>query len=261
MGGEGHGPRQLSATEVAALTGGRLLGPDGARITAIAPLERARPDELSFVATAKYKDALAQSRAGVVLCTAEFADAPGPRTRIVVAQPHEALLALLPVLYPEAAWMPGIHPTAVIGRGATWSDPVAIGPHVVLGQDVRLGKNVRIGAGCVLGDGVVVGDDVQLFPQVTCYSGTVLGDRVIAHAGARLGSDGFGYVPGGHGRAHRKIPAPRSTTWSRSPITCTSASAASSRRWRGSPAARTWATRCSWAARSASRITSPSAAA
>ena len=206
MGGEGHGPRQLSATEVAALTGGRLLGPDGVRITAIAPLERARPDELSFVATAKYKDALAQSRAGLVLCTAEFADAPGPPTRVVVAQPHEALLALLPVLYPEAAWMPGIHPTAVIGRGATWSDPVAIGPYVVLGQDVRLGKNVRIGAGCTLGDGVVVGDDVQLFPQVTCYSGTVLGDRVIAHAGARLGSDGFGYIPGGQGRAHRKIP-------------------------------------------------------
>ena len=116
MGGEGRGPRQLSATEVAALTGGRLLGPDGVRVTAIAPLERARPDELSFVATAKYKDALAQSRAGVVLCTAEFAEAPGPRTRVVVAQPHEALLALLPVLYPEAAWMPGIHPTAVIGR-------------------------------------------------------------------------------------------------------------------------------------------------
>ncbi len=206
MGAEGRGPRQLSATEVAALTGGRLVGPDGARVTAIAPLERAQPGDLSFVATAKYRDALAQSRAGVVLCTPEFVDGPGPATRVVVADPHVALLALLPVLYPESAWMPGIHPTAVIGRGTTWSDPVAIGPHAVLGQDVRLGKNVRIGAGCTLGDGVVLGDETQLFPQVACYSGTVLGNRVIVHSGARLGSDGFGYVPGGHGRAHRKIP-------------------------------------------------------
>jgi UDP-3-O-[3-hydroxymyristoyl] glucosamine N-acyltransferase len=83
---------------------------------------------------------------------------------------------------------------------------VEIDAHVVLGQDVRLGRNVRLGAGCVLGDGVVVGDDVRLFPQVTCYSGTVLGDRVIVHAGARLGSDGFGYVPGRRGELPRKIP-------------------------------------------------------
>jgi len=57
-----------------------------------------------------------------------------------------------------------------------------------------------------LGDGVAIGDDSQLFPGVTCYAGTALGKRVIIHAGAVLGSDGFGYVPGNPGEAHRKIP-------------------------------------------------------
>jgi UDP-3-O-[3-hydroxymyristoyl] glucosamine N-acyltransferase len=52
----------------------------------------------------------------------------------------------------------------------------------------------------------VVGNEVQLYPQVVCYSGTTLGDRVIVHAGARLGSDGFGYIPGQDGAATRKIP-------------------------------------------------------
>src|SRR5207249_3772900 len=38
------------------------------------------------------------------------------------------------------------------------------------------------------------------------YAGTALGKRVIVHAGAVLGSDGFGYIPGKDGEAHRKIP-------------------------------------------------------
>jgi len=130
----------------------------------------------------------------------------GPETRIIVDDPYAALLVVIPVLYPQAVWEAGVHPTAVIGRGATWQEPVAIGPHACLGSGVQLGKNVRIGAGCVLGDGVAVGDDTQLYPGVTLYSGTALGKRVIVHAGAVLGSDGFGYIPGTGGEEHRKIP-------------------------------------------------------
>jgi UDP-3-O-[3-hydroxymyristoyl] glucosamine N-acyltransferase len=76
----------------------------------------------------------------------------------------------------------------------------------VLGRGVQLGRNVRIGAGCILGDGVAVGDDSQLYPSVTLYAGTALGKRVIVHSGAVIGSDGFGYIPGKGGDAHRKIP-------------------------------------------------------
>src|SRR5439155_552621 len=85
---------------------------------------------------------------------------PGPPRRVVVRDPHVALLSVIPVLYPEPAWEPGVHPTAIVGRATTWREPVAIGPYAVVGRETRLGKNVRIGAGCVLGDGVEVGDDV-----------------------------------------------------------------------------------------------------
>jgi UDP-3-O-[3-hydroxymyristoyl] glucosamine N-acyltransferase len=94
----------------------------------------------------------------------------------------------------------------VIGPGARWDDPVAIGPYVVLGRDVRLGRNVRLGPHCVIGDGVTIGEDTELQPQVICYPGTTIGRRVVIHAGVRLGSDGFGYVPGRDGAPHRKIP-------------------------------------------------------
>ncbi|HTY04939.1 MAG TPA: UDP-3-O-(3-hydroxymyristoyl)glucosamine N-acyltransferase [Gemmatimonadales bacterium] len=202
-----EGRRSLSAHDVAALTRGRLVGPGDAAVARVAPLERAGAGDLSFLASRAYLPYFERARDAVVLCRPEFADLPGgPPTRIVVPDPHAALLDVLPILYPEPAWAPGVHATAVVGRGTTWNDPVALGPHVVLGAEVRLGRNVRIDAGCVLGDGVVVGDDVHLYPSVTCYSGTVIGDRVLVHAGTRLGSDGFGYVPGRAGSLPRKIP-------------------------------------------------------
>jgi len=204
-----RGERAITVQEIAALTGGRLIGPGqgDVRVVAVAPIDRAGPDDLSFLASSKYLHSFQRSRAAAVLCKEEFAQTPGgPAVRIVVPDAHTALLAVLPVLYPPPVWQPGVHPTAVIGRGATWQDPVAIGPHVTLGRDVRLGRNVRLGAGCVLGDGVQVGDDVELYPRVTVYSGTVIGDRVILHAGVVLGSDGFGYVPSGRGELPRKIP-------------------------------------------------------
>jgi UDP-3-O-[3-hydroxymyristoyl] glucosamine N-acyltransferase len=197
--------RSLSAGEIAALTGGRLVGAADVRVSRLAPIDRAEPGDLSFLAAARYLPYFQHTRAAVILLKPEFAEAPGPPTRVVVPNPHAALLALIPALYPEPPWAPGVHATAVIGTGTQWDDPVEIGPHVVLGRDVRLGRNVRIGANCVIGDGVTVGDDTQLFPGVVCYAGTIIGRRVFLHAGVRLGSDGFGYVRGDHGE-HQKIP-------------------------------------------------------
>ncbi|HUC40252.1 MAG TPA: UDP-3-O-(3-hydroxymyristoyl)glucosamine N-acyltransferase [Gemmatimonadales bacterium] len=197
----------MSASEIAALTGGRLVGPGATTVAGIAPLERAGPGDLSFLASPRYAPYFERTSASVVLVAPALERSPGgPETRIIVADPYAALLVVLPVLYPQAVWEAGVHPTAVVGRGATWQEPVAIGAHAVIGHGVQLGKNVRIGAGCVLGDGVAVGDDTQLNPGVTLYSGTALGKRVIVHAGAVLGSDGFGYLPGKGGEDHRKIP-------------------------------------------------------
>ena len=183
------------------------MGPGSTTVAGIAPLERAGPGDLSFLASARYAPYFERTSASVVLVAPALAGTNGgPETRIIVPDPYAALLVVLPVLYPQAVWEAGVHPTAVIGRRATWQEPIAIGPHAVIGHEVQLGRNVRIGAGCVLGDGVAVGDDTELYPGVTLYAGTALGKRVIVHAGAVLGSDGFGYIPGKDGEAHRKIP-------------------------------------------------------
>jgi UDP-3-O-[3-hydroxymyristoyl] glucosamine N-acyltransferase len=181
------------------------VGDPDVSITGVAPLDRAEPHQLTFLASAKYAPLFAESGAGIALVAPDLAELPGRvRARIVVSKPHDALLSLLAVLYPEPAPAPGIHPTAVIGRGARLGADVQIGPYVVVGDGARLGDGVRLDAHVVVGAGVSVGDACRLYPGVTLYAGSELGPRVRVHAGARIGSDGFGYVF--RGGIHDKIP-------------------------------------------------------
>ncbi|HEX7978014.1 MAG TPA: UDP-3-O-(3-hydroxymyristoyl)glucosamine N-acyltransferase [Gemmatimonadaceae bacterium] len=200
----GEGPRTLTAEAIAAAVGGTLDGDSGATVTAVAPLDRADAHHLSFLANAKYAPLAAERRVGVLLVTRDLASVGNANARIIVDNPHEAMLPLLPLLYPAAPQTPGIHPTATIGRGVALGDAISIGPGVVLGDGVAIGARTRLDAHVVIGDGVSVGEDCHLYPSVTVYSGTEIGARVRVHAGARLGSDGFGYVY--RDGAHVKIP-------------------------------------------------------
>ncbi len=171
----------------------------------MAPLDRASLEHLSFCAAAKYAPLMAESGAGVVLVAPETADLPSrARARIVVARPHDALLSLIPRFYRMPERTPGVHPTAVIGRGAVIGAEPSLGPHVVIEPKAVIGDRATLDANVVVGAGARIGDDVHLFPGVTIYAGAQLGHRVIVHAGARIGSDGFGYVFR-DGR-HEKIP-------------------------------------------------------
>ncbi|GMV08402.1 MAG: UDP-3-O-acylglucosamine N-acyltransferase [Gemmatimonadota bacterium] len=195
----------LTARHVAELVGGEVRGDAEAPVHGVAPIDRATPGQLTFLASAKYAPLLANCSASVALVAPELADTPGGvAARVVVAKPQEAMLRLLPVLFVPPARRPGIDPTARIGRGAVLGEEVTIGPYVVIGEGARIGDRVQLDAHVVVGDGVEIGDDSHLFPHVTTYPGTRLGHRVVAHAGARLGNDGFGFVY--TGGVHQKIP-------------------------------------------------------
>jgi len=65
----------------------------------------------------------------------------------------------------------GIHPTAVVSKGAAIGSDVGIGPYCVIDEDVRIGN------GCELG------------PYVSVHGGTSIGDRCRICGHASLGTD------------------------------------------------------------------------
>lgn len=203
----GEGVRTLTASDVVALVGGTLHGDPTATVARVAPIDRADAGEISFLASARYAPLIERSRASIVLVSPELAGVSGSAAiaaRIVVARPLEAMLALLPVLYPSPSFSPGVHETARMGRGARIGHGVSIGAYVVVGDGAVIGDRSRLDAHVVVGSGVAMGDDCHVYPHVTLYSGVSLGDRVIVHSGAGLGSDGFGYVY--RNGIHDKIP-------------------------------------------------------
>ena len=166
----------MTAAALAALVGGRLEGPDRA-YSGVAALDQAGPEHLAF-AVREIPEGCA---AGVLLCAAA---APG-RTCVVVADPRAAFAAAVADLLPEE------HPTGVA-------------PTATVHPSARLGARVVIYPGVYVGPDCEVGDDTILYPNVVLYPRTVVGRRCRVHAGAVLGADGFGYLPGPRGP--QKVP-------------------------------------------------------
>jgi UDP-3-O-[3-hydroxymyristoyl] glucosamine N-acyltransferase len=195
----------LTAAAIAEAVGGRVLGDPAVTVSGVAPLDRASLADLSFFAVAKYGPLFSESAAGIVLVSPDLVETPSRvPVRIVVDKPQEALLTLLPRFHRVASAPPGVHVTAVVGSGVRLGRAVSIGAYAVIGDGASIGDSSVIGAHTAIGAGVQIGDHSILYPSVTAYSGTRIGNRVSIHAGARIGSDGFGYVQ--RDGQHVKIP-------------------------------------------------------
>src|SRR5205823_2492614 len=106
--------------------------------------------------------------------------------------------------FPEPAFAPGIHPTAIVARTAEVDATAHIGPYCILGDSVRIGRRSVLQGGNHIGADCQLGQEVNLFPNVILYAGTEIENRVRIHSGSVIGADGFGYVL--DGGVHRKVP-------------------------------------------------------
>jgi len=192
--------------EVAMVIGARIVGDERVEIGGLASLARAGPGDLTFVEEEKYLDSALKSRAGAIIAGNFAEKVKAEKTFLIAGNPRLAFARAAKLFYAEQPRNSGIDPTAVVHESADIGEGVLIGARAVIEEDVAIGDRSRIGAGCVLTAGVTVGEDCELHPNVTVYSGTSIGNRVIVHAGAVLGSDGFGYVCDPQSGRHEKFP-------------------------------------------------------
>jgi UDP-3-O-[3-hydroxymyristoyl] glucosamine N-acyltransferase len=177
---------------------------DGEReILGVATLEDAGSADLSFVTHGRAWKLAAESRAGCILAPPDYAN-ESKGTVIRVPDPRAAVARAIARLYPPAEAKPGVHPTAIVARGAMIAPSASIGPLVTIGEGARIGEGTSIGAGTSIGDGVTIGDRCTIHPRVTIYRDVTIGDRVVLHSGCVIGADGFGFVL--TGGAYEKFP-------------------------------------------------------
>ena len=187
-----------SVRQIAEAVGARLIGDASVEVSAVASIESASPDDLVFVEDEKHLPAALQSRAGAVVAGDFAASVSCDRPLLVSDHPKLAFARAARVLRKDRAldgtFQGSVHSTAVIHSSVVLGPGVVVDERAVVGERAQIGENTRIGAGCAIGAGVKIGRHCEIYPNVTIYPGTTLSDRVIVHAGAVLGSDGFGYV-------------------------------------------------------------------
>ncbi|MBV8938526.1 MAG: UDP-3-O-(3-hydroxymyristoyl)glucosamine N-acyltransferase [Alphaproteobacteria bacterium] len=145
-------------------------------ISDVAPLERAGPEEISFLDNVKYVEAFRGSRAGACFVRPKFAAAaPAGMALLVTPEPYAGYALIARMFYP-----PGFTPH--------------ISPRATIAESAAIGARCRIEAGAWIGEGVVMGDDCFVGANAT-ISHAIIGHRAMIHPGAHIGQDGFGFAP------------------------------------------------------------------
>lgn len=179
--------------ELAEQLGATLRGDAAQRVTGLATLQDAGPQQLSFLANAQYRKYLASTRAGAVLITPKDAeDYSG--TALLVANPYLAYARISHLFETRPKAVGGIHPSAVVDPSAKIDPTASIGAQVVIEADVWIGADVVIGAQSFVGARSRVGAGGRLASRVTLCHDVCIGERVVIQPGAVIGGEGFGFA-------------------------------------------------------------------
>ncbi len=155
-------PRIYALSEIAALIGAEMVGPDDFPVHGMNEIHVVEPGDIVFVDHPKYYDKALQSAATIVLINKEV-PCPEGKALLISDDPFRDFNQLTDHFQPFRPAEATIDPSATIGEGTV------IQPNVVIGREVQIGRNCRIHSNVVIQDRCILGDDVIV------QSGTVIG--------------------------------------------------------------------------------------
>jgi len=185
--------KNYSVAEIAKLLDAEFVGDGSHLITGIASLDKAEESDISFLNNSKFKSQLNTTQAGCVLLSEESKSLVLTNA-IVLPDPYLGFARVAQLLdstpIPEA----NIHKSAQISTTSKLGSNVSIAAGVVVEDNCIIGNNVIIGANTVISQGSEIGDNTRIFTNVSVYHYTSIGNSCLIHAGAVIGSDGFGFA-------------------------------------------------------------------
>ena len=181
--------------ELSSSTGVQLSNQQYADVTihSVAPVQTASEGDISFIANPKYKKHLTNSNASAVILSAELArDYNG--AALISENPYATYARVASLLSPVVMPEQEIHATAVVHESTKIGTGCYIGPNTVIEANVTIEDNCYLAAGIYIGNDSKIGAETRINANVSVYNGCSIGKRNIIHAGAVIGSDGFGFA-------------------------------------------------------------------
>lgn len=187
--------------EIAAQLECKLCGAEDTEVVSAAPIEKAGPKQITFLANHKYESFLKTTGASAIVLS--LSDSWDRLPSLRADDPYLLFARVVDLLYPDKVFAPGIASNAQMAKSAQIDSSAHIGDFSVVGEQSVIGANTALEAHVFVGDNVSIGAGCRFYPGVKILDDTVIGDQVTIHAGAVLGSDGFGYASSAAG--HKKF--------------------------------------------------------
>ena len=188
---------EFKAKEIAEILGGTVDGNPEATVVSFARIESGKPGTISFFANPKYEQYVYTCKADIIIVNKSFEPKePVSATMVRVDDAYAAVASLLDYVTAKKRSYKRYRGCRSRVR---WSSK--IGKKVYIGDFAYVGKNAIVGdytkvyEHVFIGDGAKVGSHCIIYPGVRIYPGMEIGDNVIIHANAVIGSDGFGFAP------------------------------------------------------------------
>ena len=198
---------QFTAGQIAEIINGKVEGNELAAVSSFGKIEEAKDGQLAFLANPKYEDFLYSTKASIIIInkTLELKQ-PLSATLVRVQDPYSSFATLLDKYQQiKTQQLTGIQQPVYMDSTVKMGENVFIGAFVFLGENVVIGNGVKLFPNCYLGNNVEVGDNTIIHPGVKIYHNCIIGKNVKIHAGAVIGSDGFGFAPQADG-TFKKVP-------------------------------------------------------
>lgn len=196
---------EFTARQIAQVINGEIIGNENVTVNSFSKIEEGKPGSISFLANPKYTHYIYNTKASIVLIDKNaILEKPVETTLIKVNNAYECIAKLLQMYEATKPKKTGIDPLAFVSTNAKIGKNCYIGAFAYVGDNVSIADNTQIYPHTTICENTTIGESCTLYPNVTVYHGSVIGDRVILHAGSVIGSDGFGFAPSTNG--YDKIP-------------------------------------------------------
>lgn len=188
---------EFKAKEIAEILGGTVEGNPDATVKTFARIESGKPGSICFFANPKYEQYVYTCKADIIIVNSTFEPKePVSSTMVRVDDAYSAVATLLDyVTAKKRSYKRYRGCRSRIRWNARLGKKVYVGDFAYIGRNARIGDCTKIYEGVYIGDDVRIGSFCTIYPGAKIYPGMVIGDRVIIHANAVIGADGFGFAP------------------------------------------------------------------
>jgi UDP-3-O-[3-hydroxymyristoyl] glucosamine N-acyltransferase len=192
----------MKVKDIAAIIDGEIDGNEQLEISGVEGLEEGQEGDICFLADEKLIDLAEKSQASCIITRKSFSFKD--KTVIYTENPALSFIKVIECFHPQEKKKPSISKSAIIDNNVSIGENAYIGPYVIIESGVTIGEQVNISPFTYIGRRVSIGNHVDIKTSVRILDDTIIGDRVIIHPGAVIGSDGYSYVTVKD--KHHKIP-------------------------------------------------------